>query len=1113
MHRVTAAAPSITESELSPRSGLSLSPSPSLLSVSPSPSPAVSPTISAQLQSVQDDLSAKMQLTDSDRPSSAAASLLLPNPLQTLMTAAVPSPSNAAMIEQAKASMSGESAAAAGSGDRRTAGSGSLRVITPSSSSASSTSAATAAALPAVACEPTSPRSKPKRRHSVTSSFLTSSPSASPTFHAASSPFMSISSPLTPVTATTASSSSVGSARPAAPLSPLSPFTPSYAGVMTAAQPAAPPPLSLNGWSEASLSQQLDSALQQLQRELTALHAFLVPAPTAAAASAQLHSAAAPSASLPARWQHVALPLSPKPLRLLSNVCRDLLSLRLSLLNAATTITQSALSSASASPSPPSLFDSDVSALHRFAVSSRYWRSEELRLCHDIVVSVLGSAYARATSNLLPMKTREREREEEEASGKKGAAALSSSQCVNGCGAEARVSIVLPCLHLSCWDCLGKQMREKAHSCRRCAAGPAVSAASTAASYASTAERGFVLDENEALLLSSQYILSSYSLPSSSPVMSPLLFSQPSPSPPSAALSSASLHSADAGSGKKRRLSAAARVNVYSPLSPSPATPPAAVSSLSASSAFTRRPPSAIITSSAAGAGGAQPSSAASVAAATTASAFSTSRRVFQTASPGPLPLTLSPGTYSSPLAAYVSSGPWSPVQVGAAAGGGLPAFSLSSIPQHGGGAGAAHHAQAYANGHGSLSAHHPPLQSSPPPYHPHARPLNITVTGPAHPLQQQHGQQQHQRQPSPPLHALSAASSPSLHFPYHAHHHAEAALPPAAFGAYYGYGGAYAGAAGGQSGGYAASVHPYPTVGVSLGYADGSSGQPVKVKEEKGKKAAAAVRSRVLVKKEAGGGGSKREREREQRAKDKKRAAASSSRRGRNGRKRVSPASPSSSSSSSSSGSGASDAEEEEEEEEGAAAGGSRFPYSCKFPSCSDSFKTRFSLKRHSKKHSGEKPFRCSYHHCLKAFAEKSTLKRHLRIHTGEKPYQCSVPGCGKFFADRTNVKRHEMIHSGERPYWCGEEGCKRGYFWRKHLRKHLLSVHGVVYQPQQQTQPADPAAAASGATAAAALQDEDEDEDEEGMDEMDEDEDSEEDEQQQRQQHAVTQSSKRRS
>ena len=54
----------------------------------------------------------------------------------------------------------------------------------------------------------------------------------------------------------------------------------------------------------------------------------------------------------------------------------------------------------------------------------------------------------------------------------------------------------------------------------------------------------------------------------------------------------------------------------------------------------------------------------------------------------------------------------------------------------------------------------------------------------------------------------------------------------------------------------------------------------------------------------------------------------------------------------------------------------GEQYQYVCRFPNCTDSFKTRFSLKRHTKKHSGEKPFTCHYPTCNKSFAEKSTLK-----------------------------------------------------------------------------------------------------------------------------------------
>mmetsp|Transcript_21902 Transcript_21902/g.53599 ORF Transcript_21902/g.53599 Transcript_21902/m.53599 type:complete len:504 (+) Transcript_21902:310-1821(+) len=114
--------------------------------------------------------------------------------------------------------------------------------------------------------------------------------------------------------------------------------------------------------------------------------------------------------------------------------------------------------------------------------------------------------------------------------------------------------------------------------------------------------------------------------------------------------------------------------------------------------------------------------------------------------------------------------------------------------------------------------------------------------------------------------------------------------------------------------------------------------------------------------------------------------------------------------------------------------------PYRCEAPGCDCSFSTRFSLKRHMKKHTGERPHICPYN-CGKRFAEKSTLTRHVRIHTGERPYVCKFPNCGKSFADRTNVKRHELIHLGQRPYHC--KYCARGFFRPKQVVKHVAKMH----------------------------------------------------------------------
>jgi uncharacterized Zn-finger protein len=92
-------------------------------------------------------------------------------------------------------------------------------------------------------------------------------------------------------------------------------------------------------------------------------------------------------------------------------------------------------------------------------------------------------------------------------------------------------------------------------------------------------------------------------------------------------------------------------------------------------------------------------------------------------------------------------------------------------------------------------------------------------------------------------------------------------------------------------------------------------------------------------------------------------------------------------------------------------AATGSEKNHNCNHPGCAQSFKTRFSLKRHLKKHNGARPHCCPFEGCDKRFAEKSTLKRHVRVHTREKPFTCDF--CHRSFADHINAKRHMATHA----------------------------------------------------------------------------------------------------
>eukprot|EP00808_Paulinella_micropora_P028235 g68314.t1 len=64
---------------------------------------------------------------------------------------------------------------------------------------------------------------------------------------------------------------------------------------------------------------------------------------------------------------------------------------------------------------------------------------------------------------------------------------------------------------------------------------------------------------------------------------------------------------------------------------------------------------------------------------------------------------------------------------------------------------------------------------------------------------------------------------------------------------------------------------------------------------------------------------------------------------------------------------------------------------YRCDHPKCEDTFTSKFSWRRHRKKHTGERPWGCVY--CLRYFGEKSTLQKHLHTHKEFRKHKELVP------------------------------------------------------------------------------------------------------------------------
>ena len=111
-----------------------------------------------------------------------------------------------------------------------------------------------------------------------------------------------------------------------------------------------------------------------------------------------------------------------------------------------------------------------------------------------------------------------------------------------------------------------------------------------------------------------------------------------------------------------------------------------------------------------------------------------------------------------------------------------------------------------------------------------------------------------------------------------------------------------------------------------------------------------------------------------------------------------------------------------------------------CTWLDCGYAAKTKQTLTRHERTHTGEKPFECGV--CGTAFAQKSNLKAHERTHSGDKPYVCSV--CKTGFTQSHHLTRHMRTHTGEKPYACPT--CSAAFAESGTLTRHIEARHSTA-------------------------------------------------------------------
>ncbi|XP_063048286.1 zinc finger protein 239-like [Engraulis encrasicolus] len=97
----------------------------------------------------------------------------------------------------------------------------------------------------------------------------------------------------------------------------------------------------------------------------------------------------------------------------------------------------------------------------------------------------------------------------------------------------------------------------------------------------------------------------------------------------------------------------------------------------------------------------------------------------------------------------------------------------------------------------------------------------------------------------------------------------------------------------------------------------------------------------------------------------------------------------------------------------------------------CGKSFRSASCLQAHLDGHAQLRSHKCDF--CDTCFIHKSDLRRHLQGHMG-RPYPCKE--CGREFRRADTLRKHMRRHTGERPFSCVP--CGKTYRQHESLRLH---------------------------------------------------------------------------